>query len=84
MTTTEAHPAAHEPVRHGTGSWVVVTRYQPERGYAVVNVYGPYPSRPLAISARRRIEGRNADDPRAPLVEYRVREIMRDEPGVTS
>lgn len=75
---------AHEPVTRGTGQWVVLTRYQPERGYAVINVYGPYADRGTAIGARRRIEGHNAEDPRAPLVEYRVREIMRDEPGVTS
>jgi hypothetical protein len=86
MTTTErdARPTTHEPVTHGTGQWVIVTRYQPPNGYAVINVYGPYPTQRAAISARRRIEGRNADDPRAPLVEYRVREIMRDEPGMTS
>lgn len=75
---------AHEPVTRGTGTWVVLTRYQPERGYAVINVYGPYPDRVSAIVARRRIEGRNRDDPRHAHVEYRVREIMRDEPGVTS
>jgi hypothetical protein len=73
-----------EPVRHGTGTWVVLTRYQPLNGYAIINVYGPHPSKTAAIVARRRIEARNADDPRAALVEYRVREIMRDEPGVTS
>jgi hypothetical protein len=75
---------AHRPVTLGTGTWVVLTRYQPPNGYAVINVYGPYPGRPEAINARRRIEGRNTDDPRHTLVEYRVREIMRDEPGATS
>lgn len=73
-----------EPVRNGTGTWVVLTRYQPPNGYAIINVYGPHPSKTAAIVARRRLEQRNADDPRHALVEYRVREIVRDEPGVTS
>jgi hypothetical protein len=73
-----------EPVKHGTGVWVVLTRYQPPNGYAIVNVYGPYPTKPQAITGRRRLEHRNAADPRAALVEYRVREITRDEPGITS
>ena len=75
---------AHERVTLGTGQWVVLTRYQPSNGYAVINVYGPYPSRQAAINARRTLERGNAWDERATLVEYRVREIMRDEPGVTS
>jgi hypothetical protein len=75
---------AHRPVTLGTGQWVVLTRYQPPNGYAVINVYGPYPDRQTAINARRASERRNADDERNALVEYRVREIMRDEPGVTS
>lgn len=73
-----------EPVKHGTGLWVVITRYQPPNGHAIVNVYGPYPDKPRAISGRRTIERRNAEDPRHALVEYRVREITRDEPGITS
>lgn len=73
-----------EPVRHGTGIWVVLTRYQPPNGYAIVNVYGPYPSKRHAITGRHRIERRNEADPRAALVEYRVREIVRDEPGAVS
>lgn len=73
-----------EPVKAGTGSWVVLTRYQPPNGYAIINVYGPYPSKSDAITGRRRLERRNEGDPRAALVEYRVREIVRDEPGVTS
>jgi hypothetical protein len=73
-----------EPVKHGTGIWVVLTRYQPPNGYAVINVYGPYADKPQAITGRRRIEQRNAADPRAALVEYRIREITRDEPGITS
>ena len=73
-----------EPVRNGTGIWVVLTRYQPPNGYAIINVYGPYPGKPEAIVARRRLEQRNAADPRHALVEYRVREIMNDVPGVTS
>jgi len=73
-----------EPVKHGSGVWVVITRYQPPHGYAIVNVYGPYPDKPRAIIGRRRLEHRNAADPRAALVEYRVREITRDEPGITS
>jgi hypothetical protein len=75
---------AHERVTLGTGQWVVLTRYQPPNGYAIINVYGPYPDKSQAINARRALERRNADDERAPLVEYRVREIMRDEPGITS
>jgi len=74
---------AHRPVTLGTGQWVVLTRYQPPNGYAVINVYGPYADRQAAINARRSAERRNADDERHALVEYRVREIMRDEPGVT-
>lgn len=77
-------PIAHEPVTAGTGQWVIVTRYQPAAGHAIVNAYGPYPSKGAAIVARRRIEGRHGDDERAPHVEYRVREIMRDVPGVSS
>lgn len=84
MTTTEARPTAHEPVSRGIGQWVVLTRYTPGLGEAIINVYGSYPSKREAINARRRIENRNAADPRAHLVEYRVREIMRDEPGITS
>lgn len=73
-----------EPVKRGTGTWVVLTRYQPPNGWAIINVYGPYPSKAEAIGARRRIEQRNAADPRAALVEYRVREVTRDEPGVST
>jgi hypothetical protein len=73
-----------EPVKHGAGLWVVLTRYQPPNGYAVINAYGPYPDKARAIEGRRRIERRNAEDPRAKLVEYRIREITRDEPGITS
>jgi len=50
----------------------------------VINVYGPYPDKQTAIAVRRATERRNADDPRAQLVEYRVREIMRIDPGITS
>ena len=75
---------AHEPVTSGTGRWVILTRYQPPNGYAVINVYGPYPDKQTAIAVRRATERRNADDPRAQLVEYRVREIMRIDPGITS
>ena len=72
-----------EPVKRVTGSWVVLTRYQPENGYAIINVYGPYPSKTEAITGRRRLERRNEGDPRHALVEYRVREIVADVPGVT-
>lgn len=73
-----------EPVKHGTGLWVVLTRYQPPNGYAIINCYGPYADKTQAITGRRKLEKRNAEDPRAALVEYRVREIVRDEPGITS
>lgn len=75
---------AHEPVTAGTGQWVVLTRYQPPNGHAIVNVYGPYRSRAAAIGARRQRERANRNDPRRDLVEYRVREIMTNTPGVTS
>jgi hypothetical protein len=67
-------PAGPPP---GTGQWVIVSRYQPERGYAVVNVYGPWGSKREAINARRRYEREALDDPRSAHVEYRVREVIR-------
>jgi hypothetical protein len=73
-----------EPARNGTGIWVVLTRYQPPNGYAIINVYGPFATKPQAIEGRRKLERRNGADPRHALVEYRVREIIRDEPGITS
>lgn len=58
--------------------YVIVTRYQPPKGYAIVNVYGPWPDKATAEREKRAMQRESADDPRSTAVEYRVRLILSD------